>query len=116
MEMQHTDLNQRDDNKNNNDNNNNNNSHSYRVGTVATNTPQPTVIVEETKGRYVSGRGKSRSNQDEKQYFLSENDETILSKVGITVTEYLGEGFFGIVWKGQYTTTGILFFHSFSDL
>ncbi len=38
---------------------------------------------------------------------LSEEDERILTQEGITVTEHLGEGFFGNVWKGRYATGNI---------
>ncbi len=48
------------------------------------------------QGRLVGG--------EKKQHFLLANDEKILKEIGIEITGHLGEGFFGNVWKGRYTT------------
>ncbi len=37
---------------------------------------------------------------------LSSYDEEILLSKGIEITDHLGEGYFGNVWRGIYTTTG----------
>ncbi len=51
----------------------------------------PSLVDPQQKGRLINN------------YFLSESDETALNGSGISITDRLGEGYFGEVWKGIYS-------------
>ncbi len=62
------------------------------VGSITTSLPTPNKAKE--RGRWIRGE------------HLSERKDEILVANGIEITDYLGAGHFGKVWRGRYRTKG----------
>ncbi len=70
---------------------------SYRTSTASPSLiPPPVGVTDIIK--------KTGGSINESPVLLSERDEMILLEKGIRIIDHLGAGFFGNVWKGQYTT------------
>ncbi len=74
---------------------------SYRTSTGSPSFIPPPVPV--TDNISTDNEKKKGRSINESPVLLSERDERILLEKGIRITDHLGAGFFGNVWKGQYT-------------